>query len=150
MIPKLAEWLNNKSPATTSGKDETRLLQLTSATLMTEVMAADFDEDETERETIRRLLHQQFDLSTTELDTLMTEARHNAKQATSLYPLVKTLIEKLSIEQRADVIEQMWRVAYADGRIDKYEEACVRKVSDLLFVPDSLFVRSKLRASGEL
>lgn len=151
MIHRLAEWLNSRSPGSaTPHADDQRLLQLTSATLMTEVMAADFDEDPAEKATIRRLLHEEFQLDEAELDTLMEEAGRDAIHATSLYPLVKTLVDKLSIEERAHVVEQMWRVAWADGRIDKYEEACIRKVSELLFVPDSLFVRGKLRAAGEI
>jgi uncharacterized tellurite resistance protein B-like protein len=39
----------------------------------------------------------------------------------------------------------MWRVAFADRRLDKYEEAQIRKIADLLYVPHKDFIRTKLR-----
>ena len=49
-------------------------------------------------------------------------------------------------EQKLALIEQMWRVAYADGDLDKYEEYTIRKLSDLLYVEHHEFIRAKLRA----
>ena len=43
----------------------------------------------------------------------------------------------------------LWRVAFADGRIDKYEEHLVRKAADLLYVPHRHFIRAKLKIEGE-
>jgi uncharacterized tellurite resistance protein B-like protein len=46
------------------------------------------------------------------------------------------------------LVAQFWQIAYADGVIDKYEEAAIRKVSDLLYVPHSDFIRAKLSAQA--
>ena len=43
------------------------------------------------------------------------------------------------------MIKSMWRVAFADGDLDKYEERLIRQVSDLIHVPHSDFVRLKLK-----
>jgi uncharacterized tellurite resistance protein B-like protein len=37
----------------------------------------------------------------------------------------------------------MWRVAYADERLDKYEEHLIRKISDLIYVSHRDFIRTK-------
>ena len=47
----------------------------------------------------------------------------------------------MSLEERY-LIEQLWDIAYADGVIDKYEEAAIRKVSELLYVPHSDFIKA--------
>ena len=39
----------------------------------------------------------------------------------------------------------LWRVAYADGCLDPYEEALVRKIADLIYVPHRDFIRTKHR-----
>ena len=39
----------------------------------------------------------------------------------------------------------LWDIAYADGRIDKYEDYTIRKISDLLYVKHSDFMKAKLR-----
>ena len=38
----------------------------------------------------------------------------------------------------------MWRVAYADGRLDKYEEALIRQVAELTYVSHTDYIRTKL------
>jgi len=43
------------------------------------------------------------------------------------------------------VVEMLWRVAFADGRIDRYEEALVRKIAELIYVPHRDFIRARHR-----
>jgi uncharacterized tellurite resistance protein B-like protein len=38
----------------------------------------------------------------------------------------------------------MWEVAYADGRVDRYEDHMIRKVADLLYLSHNDFIRMKL------
>jgi len=44
------------------------------------------------------------------------------------------------------LIEQMWRVAFADAQILAHEEYLIRKVSELLNVPLADFLEAKIRA----
>ena len=42
----------------------------------------------------------------------------------------------------------MWRVAYADGGLDPYEDHLVRKISNLLYVPHVQCMLARQRARG--
>jgi len=42
----------------------------------------------------------------------------------------------------------MWRVAYADGQLDKHEEGIIRRVADLLHIRHNEYIRCKLDARG--
>ena len=44
----------------------------------------------------------------------------------------------------------MWKIAYADGNIDKYEEHIIRKVSNLIYVAHSDFIKAKLSAKEQI
>ena len=48
-------------------------------------------------------------------------------------------------EQKVSVVEMLWQVAYAEGRLDPYEEALVRKIADLIYVPHREFIQAKHR-----
>ena len=48
------------------------------------------------------------------------------------------------------IVELMWRIAYADKELEKYEEALVRKIADLLYVPHSAFIAAKHRVQSTL
>ena len=45
-----------------------------------------------------------------------------------------------------EIIEYLWRVAYADAYIHKYEEYYIRKIADLLHVSHSDYIKTKLKA----
>ena len=45
------------------------------------------------------------------------------------------------------LLEDLWRVAYADDKLDKYEEYQIRKIADLLYIPHSIFIQSKLNVT---
>ena len=54
--------------------------------------------------------------------------------------------DSFEYENKCKLIESMWRIAYADGNVDKYEEHIIRKVSSLIYVAHSDFIQAKLNA----
>jgi uncharacterized tellurite resistance protein B-like protein len=62
----------------------------------------------------------------------------------SLYEWTSIINETYEYKLRVDVIKSLWDVAYADGRIDKYEDYTIRKIADLLYVKHTDFIRTKL------
>jgi uncharacterized tellurite resistance protein B-like protein len=43
----------------------------------------------------------------------------------------------------------MWVIAFSDEELDKYEEYLIRKVSNLIYVSHSDFIKSKLKAKNK-
>ncbi|MGB1109044.1 MAG: TerB family tellurite resistance protein [Gammaproteobacteria bacterium] len=125
-----------------------RAIHLAAAGLMVEVMRADFDVDDAERSKIQELVRERFDLDATEAEAILAEAEATSEESSSLYPIVQTLVNTMSIEERGQIVELLWRVAFADGHLDKYEEASIRKVAELLYVPHPLFIQAKHRAQN--
>jgi uncharacterized tellurite resistance protein B-like protein len=63
----------------------------------------------------------------------------------SMHPFLRMINDHFTPEQKCRIVEDMWRVAFADHSLDKYEEAQIRKIADLLYVPHKDFIRAKLR-----
>lgn len=59
---------------------------------------------------------------------------------------MRVLNEQLSPDQKGQVIETLWRVAYADAGKHHLEESIIRQIADLLYVPHSQFIRARVRA----
>ena len=119
------------------------------AALLVEVMRADYEVRADEREAVLRALDAAFgDLSPEETRDLLARAEERADDATSLYEFTQHINRQLGPEQKAHVVELLWRVAYADGDLDKYEEHLVRRIADLIHVPHSVFIRMKHKARG--
>jgi uncharacterized tellurite resistance protein B-like protein len=49
-------------------------------------------------------------------------------------------------QQKIELVELLWRVAYANEALHSHEEYLVRKVADLLYVPHSAFIATKHKA----
>ena len=43
---------------------------------------------------------------------------------------------EFAFEERVELIEMLWEVAYAYGVLDEYEDSLLRRVGGLIYVPD--------------
>lgn len=128
--------------------DPQHSLQLACAALLIELARADFQQDDNEQQAIEGALLQCFDLSDGELSTLIELAEQENREATSLYQFTSLIKDHYTPEQRFELVTMLWQVAVADGNIDKYEEHFIRKVADLIYLPHSEFIRTKLSVLG--
>jgi len=145
MLSRIQRWLQSPEYNKNS-KDLSHHLQLAAAVLLIEVSTADFEKSREERSAILDILKTQYALSTDELDELWLLANETADQTNSLHQFTRLLNEKCTYEERVYLIEQLWCVAYVDGRIDKYEDYIIRKLADLLYIAHKDFVKGKLKA----
>jgi uncharacterized tellurite resistance protein B-like protein len=116
-------------------------LQLVTAALLVETARADFDDAPEELAVARRLIAAHFELDDEATAALLTAAGERADDAVSLHEFTRLLNGRLDEARKLRVLEMMWRVAHADGRIDKHEEHLLRRVADLLHLSHGDFVR---------
>lgn len=120
------------------------------ATLMLEIAQADQEEADEELKIIESRLHKLFGLDEANRRAVAAAAREQLAQAPGLYQFTRQINETLSIEERSQLVKSLWQVAFADQEIDKYEEASIRKISDLLYVSHGDFMKAKHSAQQEL
>lgn len=125
-------------------------MPLAVAALLLEVARADHAVDETERRAVVAAIARFCELEEKDLDALMTTAAEAVDASVSFYDFTRTVNERLSRQQKMELLEMLWRVAQADGRVDHYEEYYIRKLADLLYLSHGDFIRTKLKAAGEL
>jgi uncharacterized tellurite resistance protein B-like protein len=120
-------------------------LEIATAALLIEMSRSDFSESPEEREAVRHLLQRRFGLADAELDRLIEEAGRRADTAVSLHEFTHRLNRELPEADKLEIVEMLWRVSHADGRIDKHEEHLVRRIAGLLHVSDRDRIRMKLK-----
>lgn len=123
-----------------------RLLQVATATLLLEVVRADFEVQQSEMDKLQGLLVSQFQLDEIELDQILLEAKHEADHLVSLQHITRQLNEQFNEAEKTRVIEMMWEVVFADGNLDHYEEHLIRQVAELLYLPHSTFIQARHKA----
>lgn len=126
------------------GESRARDLQYATAALLLEVAKADFEQDDLERALIIAMLRDTFDLSGEALEELIQMADSATTQATDVYQFTQLVNEHYHYADKTRLIENLWKVAFADGRLDRYEEQFIRKVAGLLHVAHSDFIKAKI------
>ncbi len=123
--------------------------QIAAAVLLLEMVHADHAYHDVEYVEARQQLQAYFGLTEDEASELVAAAQPQADEAVSLYRFLKTLNDGLGMSDKREVLEMLWRVAYADRHLDAHEEHLLREVADLLYLPHREFIKAKLAVTGE-
>lgn len=148
MINTIKSFFEKNLTNTTKDEPQASLLSkadLSCAALMIEVMNSDHELDEREAEEFVNVLQQSLNVKPEDLAELVELAKAEAKQATSLYEFTKLINENYDYAQKLRLIENMWRIAFSDEKLDKYEDHLIRKISELIYISHSDFIKTKLK-----
>ena len=123
--------------------------QLATAALLIEVMVIDGNLDEQELRAISNTLSQMLELSSEQIDELILLSQEEVADATSLYQFTREINAHYGHDKKMALMTAMWRVALADGHLDKHEEGIIRRVADLLYIRLNEYIRCKLAAKNQ-
>lgn len=151
MLRAIKDFLEEQLTGVERGEepDPEHVLHLATTALLIEISRSDAEVTGDEERAIARVVQQAFGLEAEETRRIMEQADGRADEAVSLHEFTRVLNEHLTRERRAHMVELLWRVAFADGRLDKYEDYYVRKIADLLHVSHKDFIRTKHLVMGE-
>ena len=135
MLNRLADFLAGRSMPAIGGNaaDE---MHLAVAALLIEAARMDSTFDVAERGSIENLLATKFNLDGQAVRQLIDDAQREVEYSTQYFPFTNAISKNMTIEQRTEIIEMMWSVAYSDGVLDPHEDMLLRQVAGLLHVPD--------------
>lgn len=135
-----------RPPATQTAAERAHAVQLAAAVLLVEVVRAEGAMDAAERTAMVNALRSRFALAPDELDRLLELAVTTAHTAYDYQRFTGSLNDHFTQEQKVQLVEAMWQVAYADSRIDENEHHTISKVAGLLHVTHGEYIAAKLRA----
>jgi len=110
--------------------------QLAAAALLVEVATIDANFDEPERQRILEFVRSKFALSESEADALLDVAKSEVDGSIQLYAFTTAIKNGFSYEDRVALMESLWEVAYADGKVDPFEDQVMRRIGGLIYVTD--------------
>lgn len=111
-------------------------MRLAASALLVETAIMDGRFDDTERATIQRVLGARFSLEADTAAALVAEAEDAVDESHQLFRFTKAINDHFSPEQRVELMEMLWEVAYADGVLDDFEENLLRRIAGLIYVTD--------------
>ncbi|MCF6321616.1 MAG: TerB family tellurite resistance protein [Rhizobiaceae bacterium] len=126
--------------------------QLAQAALMFHVIAADGIVHDEEKTKLQQILEERYELTNSQAQQLIEEARRADSEAIDLYAFTRILKRQLSAEERLELIESLWEMVYADGEIHELEDNVVWRIAELLAINkrDRMEMKRKVRNKLEL
>ena len=123
--------------------------QTLSLILMVEIALADGQFSADEHAFLRGDLMRDYALTERQAETAIEAARKEVSEAASLQHFTAPL-KDLPYADKIDLLENLWRLAYADSMLDPHEESMLRKLADLLYISHADFIKTKLKVAERL
>lgn len=146
MLRNLKELFGALQPQPSAAAGTEHTLQLATAVMLIEVMRADPGFGAAERRAVVDALRKKFALGDDEVQRLVELGERAAREATDWFEFTSHINTHFDMPAKIRMVELMWGVAYADGRLSDRERHTLWRLSDLLHVPHGAYVNAKMRA----
>ncbi|MCC6889007.1 MAG: TerB family tellurite resistance protein [Hyphomicrobiales bacterium] len=117
------------------GRFEDNDYRLAAAALLIHAAMIDGAMSELERNRLLGALMLRFDLDENAAHELVEAATEAEHQAVDLYRFTSLLNRSLDENGRQQLVEMLWQIAHADGRVTEFEDNLIWRAADLLHVP---------------
>ena len=144
MIKKIKDLLSNFSKEEERIEEGISKLDKACSALLIEVAFADKVFDESEISSLTTSLKEIYNLEHDTINELVSDAEKTVNESTSLYEYTRVVNDEFSYNDKLQLLSRIWKLAFADGALDKYEEHLIRKISDLIHISHSDFIKIKL------
>ena len=145
MIKRIKDLLSNFSNQEEVIEDEKiSSLDKACSALLIEVAYADKVFDESEINSLRESLKETYDIDEEIINELISDAKKTVDESTSLYEYTRVVNDEFDYADKLELLSRIWKLAFADGNLDKYEDHLIRKISDLIHISHSDFIKIKL------
>jgi uncharacterized tellurite resistance protein B-like protein len=106
--------------------------RLAATALLVHVISLDGAPSAAERAKLHVLLETRFGLDPGTADKLIAAATVVEGEAVDLYHFTSVIMRAVNEEGRLRIVEMMWELVYADGKVSEFEENVVWRAADLL------------------
>ena len=98
-----------------------------------------------ELETLVGILKNKYNLSHQYADALMAEADRELEESVDLWQFADLINQNYSTEEKIDIIENLWRIVFVDGKMEAHEHYLMNKLSNLLRLSHDQLIDAKLK-----
>ena len=113
--------------------------------LCIEIARIDGNFTQQELDTLLSILKDKYNLSPQYADALMAEANRELDESVDFWQFANLINQNCSIEEKIEIIENLWRIVYVDGKMEEHEHYLMNKLSNLLRLSHNQLIDAKLR-----
>ena len=149
MLKIIKTLISPSEPAADKPAEEDRLVVAT-CVLLLEMARSDGEFHDMEALVVEDLLARKFDMSPEARKELIEYAGAKSDASIDLHQFTRQINESFTEEEKLQVVRTLWRIVYADGVFDKYEDFLMRRLVTLLRLSHRQMIEAKLRVLDEV
>ena len=120
-------------------------IPLAAAVLLLEIANTDGEFHPAEQAMLGSLLKEHFAVSEESLADLLKVAEKTRQSSNDLHQFTHEINKAFTQPEKERIIEALWQLVYADGRLDCYEDALMRQLGALIGLSHRQLIEAKLR-----
>jgi uncharacterized tellurite resistance protein B-like protein len=138
------------SPASQPSPFDDTGYRLAATALLVHVISLEGEPSAVEKRRLHELIESGFQLDPGTADRLIEAARVEEGEAVDLYGFTSVIMRTVDHPGRLKLIEMMWQLVYADGRVSEFEDNVVWRAADLLGIDarDRVELRRRVAAAS--
>lgn len=120
-----------------SPNDEQRVFdetdyRLAATALLIHIVSLDGEPTAIEKRKLHSLIETSFKLDPGTADSLIASATRAENDAVDLYRFTSVIMREVDAAGRRRIVEMMWEMVFADGRVTEFEDNVLWRAADLL------------------
>ena len=149
MLNRIRQFFDQHLAAQPMARNQEQALRLAVGALLLEMTHMDNQRWPQECAAVQRAVQSGFGLDLAASNELIELAQAERAQSIDYFQFTSLINASYTPQQKVQLVETLWRIAYADAELHKYEEHFVRRIADLLYVPHGAFIAAKHRAESD-
>ena len=147
MIDRIRRFFGKGQGADSAGQGDTEShdVRVAVCAIFLEMANIDGEFSASERDDVISLLKRQYGLSDEHVVELMGASQKGLKDSIDLWQFTNLINQNYSRDEKIQIIEMVWQIVYADGRLEKHEDYLVHKLAKLLRLTDKDLIGAKLK-----
>lgn len=126
-------------------QDESERIQIATCIILLEVAKSDDEFSSIEKTTVASLLKKKFELSPDAVEELIKIASQKREESVDLWQFTNLINNSYTKEDKIKIVEAVWKVIYADKKLDRYEDHIVHKLAKLLRLKHHELIEAKMK-----
>ena len=122
--------------------------KLAATALLVHVVSLEGAPSEVEKRKLHDLIESRFKLDAGTADRLIAAATAEESDAVDLYHFTSVIMRAVDETGRLRIIEMMWEMVYADGKVSEFEDNVVWRAADLLGISARDRIDLRRRVAG--
>ena len=125
-------------------------VRLATASILLETAYADESFSTKEREKIVGVLTERFELTEDDARELLETAEEHRANTIDHFAMTNLLRQNTPLQERIEIVKELWRLVYGDGSLHHHESYLVRKLAGLLGLEHHVMIEAKMAVQREL